>query len=74
MRTLNRVAELRELSGLSLADLGARACCSGEQIRKLEMGFCNPGLRLARRLADVFGVTVDDLFPPALDDSKGKAA
>ena len=38
--------------------------CSGEQIRKLEGGFNNPGLQLARRIAAAFGSHIDYVFPP----------
>lgn len=60
--------------GLSLRDAAELVGCSHQQIKKLVDGFSNPYLCNARRLAEVFGVTVDDLFPPAIAASKGKAA
>lgn len=45
-------------------DLARTIGCSGEQIRKLEAGFNNPGLQLARRVAAAFGSHIDYVFPP----------
>jgi len=44
--------------------LAARIGCSDAQIRKLESGFNNPGLQLARRIAAAFGSHIDQVFPP----------
>ena len=44
--------------------LAAAIGCSDAQIRKLEAGFNNPGLQLARRIAKAFGSHVDYVFPP----------
>lgn len=63
---MGRKTNLETLRGQRTRDEIARAArCSAEQIRKLEAGFKNPGLELARRLAAVFGAHVDDVFPPA---------
>lgn len=47
----------------SPAEFAAVVGCSDQQIRKLEAGFSNPGLQLARRVARAFGSHVDYVFP-----------
>lgn len=62
----NRVARLRNRMNPvpTPAELAQAVGCSDEQIRKLERGFNNPGLRLARRLSAVLGASLDEVFPP----------
>lgn len=53
--------------------LAAKVGCSDEQIRKLERGFSNPGLVIARKIAAALGAPLDEVFPPARG-KKGRAA
>lgn len=70
MRTDLRIRRLeRGLKQSELADLvGVRR----ETIGRLEQGQYCPSLRLAMDLAEVFGVTVEDLF--SFDDEKDGGA
>ena len=47
--------------------------CSGEQIRKIEAGFSNPGIVMARKIAAALNATLDEVFP-AETRKKGRAA
>ena len=55
---------LREAKGLRREDLASLAGISHAYIYKLESGAATPGLEIARRVAEVLGVTVDEAFPP----------
>ena len=58
----NRIAELREAAGLSRIELADRVDVNPQTIGYLERGEYNPSLALAFRLADVFGLTVEQVF------------
>jgi putative transcriptional regulator len=58
----NRIAELRERAGLSRVELAERVGVNPQTIGYLERGEYNPSLVLAFRLADVFGLSVEDVF------------
>lgn len=62
----NQLAEIRARLNppRSADDIARMVGCSGAQIRKLENGFVNPGLTLARKVAAALGVTLDEAFPP----------
>jgi transcriptional regulator with XRE-family HTH domain len=63
---LSRIKELREAKGIRREDIASLAFVSYETIRRLEMDDgARPTLAVARRIADVLGVTVDEVFPPA---------
>ena len=54
---------LRRLRGeLSLAEVARRAQSYPTTIKEIEDGSRMPGVGLLTRIADVFGVTVDDLL------------
>ncbi|MGH2676571.1 MAG: helix-turn-helix transcriptional regulator [Actinomycetota bacterium] len=65
MTNPNRVRELRGELGLSQEKLAAKADVSTGTIRAIERGH-SPRLTTAQRLAQVLGVSVDDLFPEAI--------
>ncbi len=71
---MNRVAFLRQrLHPVpSQYELAARVGCSNEQIRKIEAGFSNPGLVMARKLAVALGATLDEVFPQGAKRRKPK--
>lgn len=59
--TRNRLKDLREDAGLSVADLSAAARIPARSIYQYEAG-SEPTLRRAKRLADALGVTLEDLL------------
>jgi DNA-binding XRE family transcriptional regulator len=58
----NRIAELRERAGLSRVELAERVGVNPQTIGYLERGEYNPSLVLAFRLADLFGLTIEQIF------------
>jgi putative transcriptional regulator len=58
----NRIAELREGAGLSRVELAQRVGVNPQTIGYLERGEYNPSLVLAFRLADLFGLTIEQIF------------
>lgn len=65
---MSRLRQLREARGLRREDLASKAGLSVAYIYRLEAGTSVPGLDLARRVATVLAVTVDEAFPPAAGD------
>jgi transcriptional regulator with XRE-family HTH domain len=67
------LAKLRFDAGLSPEELGKECRVSGHTIRRIEDGATRPTPRVAKKLADHFGVTASELFPPVdktgLEDS-----
>ncbi len=60
---VNEVRALRLAHGeMTQEDLAARAGVSRQTILAIERGNYNPSVALALRLAEVFGVTVEDVF------------
>lgn len=63
---MNRVKQHRESRGWRKEDLASRAGISLSYVNLLESKRPpTPGLDRARRIADVLGVEVDAIFPPA---------
>ena len=59
----NRIRILRVTHGeLSQADLGQRIGVTRQTIAAIEAGKYAPSLEAAFRIADVFGVTLDEVF------------
>ena len=58
----NRVKELRTAAGMTQQQLADRVHVSSRTIISLEKELSNPSLRLAYRIAELFGVTVEDLY------------
>jgi transcriptional regulator with XRE-family HTH domain len=56
------LAELRFNEGLTPEQLGEKCHISGQTIRRLEAGQ-RPTPRVAKKLADHFGVKASELFP-----------
>jgi transcriptional regulator with XRE-family HTH domain len=62
---MSRLKQLREERGLTKEALAAGAEISYSSVQRLETpNTPNPTLSVARRIADVLGVTVDEVFPP----------
>lgn len=58
----NRVKELRTAAGMTQQQLADRIHVSSRTIISLEKELYNPSLLLAYRIAELFGVTVEDLY------------
>lgn len=58
----NRIAELRGRAGLSRVELAQRVGVNPQTIGYLERGEYNPSLALAFRLADLFDLTIEQIF------------
>lgn len=58
----NRVKELRTAAGMTQQQLADRVHVSSRTIISLEKELYNPSLLLAYRIAEHFGVTVEDLY------------
>ena len=57
-----RIKELRAREGLTQQDLADRVEVRRETIVFLEKGRYNPSLALAYRIAQVFGLPIEDIF------------
>lgn len=60
-KSLNRIQEVREATGLTRRDLASRVGISSRQIIRYETGDQSPTLRVAERIADVLECSIDDL-------------
>jgi putative transcriptional regulator len=58
----NRIAELRERAGLSRVELAQQVGVNPQTIGYLERGEYNASLALAFRLADLFGLPIEQIF------------
>ena len=63
-----RIHELRMEHHLQQAELAEMVGVRRETISALERGKYNPSLRLAMDIANVFGLTVEDIFKFVDDD------
>ena len=58
----NRIAELRKERGLSQAELADGVDVTRQTIISLENGRYNASLLLAHKIAQYFGLTIEDVF------------
>ena len=58
----NQLYRLRKKAGLSQSQLGGKVGVSNKAVSKWENGLAKPGLDIVHKLADILGVTVDDLL------------
>jgi len=58
----NRIRDFRSQRGWSQAELGSRVGVSRQAIIAIETGRFDPSLPLAFKLAQVFEVTIEQLF------------
>ena len=65
-----RIHELRMEHNLQQAELAELVGVRRETISALERGKYNPSLRLAMNIADVFQLTVEDIFKFMDDDDE----
>lgn len=64
----NRIKEYRARFNMKQEDLAARVGVRRETIGNLEKGRYNPSLVLAWNIAQVFGVTIEEIFTVENDD------
>ena len=60
--------ELRQQRGYTQGSLGKELSIAGDYVNMIENGRRTPGFALSKRIADFFGVTVDELFFCPLDE------
>jgi len=60
----NKIRELREVRGISQAALAKKLSVSRQTIISIEKGRYDPSLPLAFKIAEAFGLKVDDVFCP----------
>ncbi len=71
----SRLREIREARGLRREDVASLADVSYETVRRLEMDDKpSTTLAVARRIADVLGVSVDEVFPAPAEEASTDAA
>ena len=58
----NRLKVLRAEKSWSQADLAQRLEVSRQSVNAIETGKYDPSLPLAFRIADVFGLSIEDIF------------
>jgi len=61
----NRIREVREGKGLSIATMAKLAGMPYQTAQKAEVGYCTPKPKTVARLAAVLGVKPEDLLVPA---------
>jgi len=57
-----KIRTLREDANMTLADLSSLIGCSIPQLGFIEQELKRPNIEVLKRIADKFGVTVDDLL------------
>lgn len=70
-RVRNRVRRYRRLHDVTQEELAERVGVTRQTIISIEKGRYNPSVGLALRLADVFEVSVEDLFQLDTEDGNG---
>jgi len=65
----NKVKEIREQHGMSQEALATRVGVTRQTIISLEKGSYVPSLLLAFNIAEVFGLTVEDIFEKEADSN-----
>jgi putative transcriptional regulator len=60
----NRLAALRQVHRLSQSDLAHRLGVSRQSVNAIETGRSDPSLALAFRIAELFGLGVEEVFSP----------
>ncbi len=58
----NKIAELRKLEKMTQEGLAAKLGISNQSVSKWESNQCCPDIQFLPQLADIFGITIDELF------------
>lgn len=64
MITINELRKYREMANLSQDQLASAVGVTQRYIGFLEAGDRTPSLKVAKKIADLLGATVDDIFLP----------
>jgi len=59
---MNRIKELRKKHGLTAKQLAESVGVSRGQIANIEIGLRKTNLQLAKRIANYFGLSIEDIF------------
>ena len=68
LKLVNNLSELRKKKGINQTDLGRMVGVSRQTISLIERGDYNPSVMVALSLANVFDVSVEDIFTLEEDD------
>ena len=68
MKLINNLSFLRKEKGINQTDLGRLVGVSRQTISLIERGDYNPSVMVALSLANVFDVSVEDIFTLEEDD------
>ena len=60
-----RLAHLRQAAGITVADLAHRAGITRQTVYNIEAGKRPPGSIILRAIAEVLGISTDDLLGPS---------
>ena len=63
----NKVRELREAKGITQTELAAMCGITQTMISKIEVGESNGSVTVVKKIADVLGVTTDELLADKSD-------
>lgn len=58
----NRIEEIRKIKGIRQDELGKMLGVSRQTISSLENGRYNPSIMLAHKIAELFGMHIEDVF------------
>lgn len=62
MNKKNRIKELRQKENMTQEDLGKKIGVTGRAIGHYETQQREPSLRTAKKMADILGTTIEELF------------
>ena len=62
MKIENQIKQLREQNGYTQQDLAEKVTVSRQTIISLESGRYNPSIILAHKIAEMFSLTIEDVF------------
>ena len=62
IKEANNLRRLRAVKGMTQQELGEKIGVTGKAIRHYEKGIRQPNLELAKKIADVFETTIEEIF------------
>lgn len=66
----NKVAAIRKRINMTQCELADKCGASQQWISRVELGKCEPSLKMASVLARTLGCTIDELFAAAPDETE----
>lgn len=61
--SVNHIKQFRKSRGLTALELASKLGVREQTVFRYQSGEITPSLEMSRRIAEVLGVTVDELFP-----------